>query len=167
MTVNETETLEGRDADETLRALKRRLFADGSASVPRLFLTVLERSVPPTAFAIGHSCPDNGRHSVFWVHGASFGALSCSGSNDDSNAQIEGAVWPLSELSLAKLRVEQLDYDPIGRQVTRWRRRVTLKLGGEELHFDATDTLQDGTDRDGDFIDTVLHAMTKYPPSRS
>ena len=167
MTVHETETAAGRDADELLRALKRRIFADGSANVPRLFLKVVERSVPPTAFAVGRTSLDQARHSVFWLHGSSLGALSCSGSNDDSDVQIEGPVWPMSELSLAKLTVEPLEYDPITRQVTRWTRRVTHKLGGEELHFDAVDTLQDGTDRVGDFIDTVLHAMTRHPPSRS
>lgn len=64
------------------------------------------------------------------------GVLSFTGTNDDSDVQIEAAIWPLAELSLARMGVESPDYDPAARQVTRWTRRVTFKVGGEELQFD-------------------------------
>jgi hypothetical protein len=83
---------------------------------------------------MGTSNPDKARHFVFWRHGASFCAFSCSGSNDDSDVHIQGAIWPLTELIIAKIRIEPNDCDPISREVTRWTRHVTLTLGGESGH---------------------------------
>jgi hypothetical protein len=61
------------------RALKRRIFDDSTASVPRVFLNVLRRSVPPKAYVVGKTYPDHRIHSVSWLCGSAFGAMSCEG----------------------------------------------------------------------------------------
>jgi hypothetical protein len=83
------------------------------------------------------------------------------GSNDDSDAQVEGAIWPLSELKLVRIGVDGQDYDPTLRRVTQWTRRATFSFSGKEMHCSAVET-PEGSDKTGDFIDRVLLAMSIY-----
>jgi hypothetical protein len=147
------------DIDDALRSFKRKVFGDSTASVPRVFLNVLRRSLPPTAHAVGNSFPERNYHSVSWLYGSAFGIMSSEGSNDDSNAEIAGVILPLSDLKAVKIGVEKQDYDPELRRVTRWTRRATFNFGGKELHFSAVET-PEGSDRTGEFIDRVLLAMS-------
>lgn len=147
------------DLDDALRSFKRKIFGDSTATVPRVFLNVLRRSIPPTAHAVGNSFPDGNYHVVSWLYGSAFGILSSAGSNDDSNAEIEGAILPLSDLRVVKIGVENQKYDPETRRVTQWTRRATFNFGGKELHFEADET-PEGSDKTGDFIDRVLLTMS-------
>ena len=151
--------------DDALRAFKRKVFGDSTGSVPRVFLNVLRRSVPPTAHAVGNSYPDRGYHVVMWLYGSVFGLMSCEGSNDDSDTQIEGIILPLSELTLVRIGVEQQDYDPELRRVTQWTRRATFNFGGKELHYSALETTE-GSDKTGEFIDRVLLTMSTLGQTR-
>jgi hypothetical protein len=87
--------------------------------------------------------------------------MPCEGSNDDSNARIEGALWPLSELTLVRIGVDRQDCDPELRRVTQWTRRATFSFSGNEMHYNAVET-PEGSDRTGEFIDRVLLAMSIY-----
>jgi hypothetical protein len=149
------------DTDEALRALKRKIFDDSTATVPRVFLNVVRRSVPPTAYVVGKTFPDRQIHSVSWLYGTVFGSMSCEGSNDDSDARVEGAIWPLSELRLVRIGVDRQDYDPELRRVTQWTRRATFSFSGNEMHYSAVET-PEGSDKTGEFIDRVLLAMSVY-----
>jgi hypothetical protein len=124
------------DIEDALRSFKRKVFGDSTASVPRVFLNVLRRSVPPTAHAVGLSFPDRSYHVVSRLYGSAFGKMSSEGNNDDSNSEMEGAILPLSDLKVVKIGVEQHDYDPEERCVTQWTRRGTLNFGGRDFpHF--------------------------------
>lgn len=151
------------DPDEALREFKRRIFGDRTATVPRVFLYQLRRCIPPTAYAVGRTYPEHRMHHVCWLYGSVFGSMSCEGSNDDSDARIEGAILPLSELTLVRIGVDRQHYDPDLRRVTRWTRRATFSFGGKEMHLTADESPEGhGTDDMGDFIDRVLLALSAY-----
>lgn len=120
------------DTDERLRELKRKIFDDSTASIPRVFLNVVRRHVHPGAHAIGWTHPDHGIHGAAWLNGSQFGMLSCEGSNDDSNAQITGVIMPLSELKQVDIAIEEQQYDEVQRRVTQWTRRATFSFSGKK-----------------------------------
>lgn len=151
------------DPDHALRELKRKVFGDSTATIPRVFLNVVRRHVHPDAYVIGWTYPDHGIHGATWLNGSQFGTLACEGSNDDSNAQITGAVMPLAELKQISIAIEDQHYDEDLRRVTQWTRRVTLSFSGKkDITLNAVETPDRRSDKTGEFIDRVLLAVASY-----
>jgi hypothetical protein len=143
-----------------LRQLERRLFGAAGAGVPRLFLQVIRRFLSSTATTLAstHSTPS--RHSVCWLDGTVFGALSYAEFDDATEPTIRGAVVPVRELRLASVKVHDVERDPATGEVAQWKRSTVFDLGGgKDLTFTAIDSANLDTDEAGRFADAVVLAM--------
>lgn len=143
-----------------LRQLERRLFGAAGTGVPRLFLQVIRRYVSATAATLATTHATPSRHSVCWLDGTLFGALSCAEFADATEPIIRGAVVPIRDLHLAAVTVHDVEHDPVNGEETRWKRSTVFELGrGKELTFTSIDDATLDTDEAGRFVDAIMLAM--------
>lgn len=143
-----------------LHQLERRLFGAAGSDVPRLFLQAIRRHLPGTATTLARTHTEPSRHSMCWLDGPLFGALSCAEYPDAREPVIRGVVVPLRHVQLATVTVHDVQRDPVSGELTQWKRSTVFDLGGgKDLAFTATDSATLDTDEEGRFIDAIVLAM--------
>jgi hypothetical protein len=157
----------GGDESSDLQAFKEELFGplrpehlSGGHSV---YWAAVEKFTGGATARLSNFVSDSERH-VYWLHAHNLGRLSCRGSSDDEDMQIEGRVWQLEALPSIGLNVSLVRDPSFPRRVSHWGREVSLRFpDGEVVTFDTAEGLPRHSQRVDEFIDKLLDVFVGRP----
>ncbi|MFV8054626.1 hypothetical protein [Mycobacterium sp. 48b] len=112
------------DGEEQLSALKRKLFGDSTANVPRVLIELLGHfGVGGFPAAVFERDYQNAAFGVYWLHGALL--HKCEYSGREENAKATHRVFPLDRLT-GFTSDFTFEWDDFHNRHTGWNRQITL-----------------------------------------